>query len=222
LYNSAWLLVGWYRGGCGFRPITNQHEAVVAMELSRMQLLNLIPKNLLRPEGRLKRVTKELLQAIRACSEQRLFGPALILLYAGIDMMASLSRRPDAKHVERKDFLKWVEDYLLPNANLSCAPIDLWAARCGLIHSLSYDSSWTDRDEARRIRYVFDDSDAVKRGMRRLEEQDTSLVVVSFGGLLQAFETAVEGFLRDIESMPLALERINRELAFFPLQFGLR
>ena len=186
-----------------------------------MELLDLIPIDKLTPIGRLKRIRDELLQSIKVNKEQRLFGSALILLYAGIDIMASLTRPQNANEVKNCDFKRWVCDYLLPNSNLNCTEIDLYAARCGLLHSWRYDSRLSASGKARRIRYIFEDIDAVRQIMDKLEEQDTSLVVVNFDDLLQAFEKGMRRFLKEIEHHPqdntIIIERINSELIFFPL-----
>ena len=186
-----------------------------------MDLLDLIPIDKLTPIARLKRIRDELLHTINICKEQRLFGPALILLYSGTDIMASLIRPPNADEVRRDDFLRWAGDYILPDSNLNCTPIELYAARCSILHSLRYDSGLSRDGRARRIRYIFDNADVVRENMEELERQDTSLVVVDFDGLLQAFENGVERFLENIENNPqdntIIIERINNELIFFPL-----
>jgi hypothetical protein len=190
-------------------------------DCKNMELLDLIPIDELTPAGRLKRIRDELLQSIKANKEQRLFGSALILLYAGIDIMASLTRPQNAKEVKNCDFKRWACEYLLPNSNLNCTEIDLYAARCGLLHSWSYDSRLSASGKARWIRYIFEDVDAVRRIMGKHEEQDTSIVVVKFDDLLEAFEKGTRKFLKSIENHPqnntIIIERINSELIFFPL-----
>jgi hypothetical protein len=51
--------------------------------------------------------------------------PALILIYAGIDIFASLARPKSKKKVTRKNFIEWCEKYIPPSGKLSCTGIDL-------------------------------------------------------------------------------------------------
>lgn len=186
-------------------------------------LFDSILREQLEPLGRLRKITGELIQSIKICKEQRLFGPALISLYAGIDILASLNRLAGKDYVTRSDFIQWVEDYVLPNSNLLCTAIDLYAARCGVLHSLRYESTLADEGKARKIRYIFDNVDVVRHIMDNLEKQDSSIVVVDFTELNQSFELGVENFISQLENNPqnnkIILGRINTELIFFPLVF---
>lgn len=60
----------------------------------------------------------ELLIAIEACLKNRLILPGLLLLHAGIDIMAWLNRPESHTDAKRSDFIGWVESYLLPDTRL--------------------------------------------------------------------------------------------------------
>ena len=60
---------------------------------------------------------------------------AMILVYSGIDAFAWLNRPGNIEDVRRTDFEQWVDTYLLPDSGLNCSSSDLYAARCGLVHS---------------------------------------------------------------------------------------
>lgn len=64
--------------------------------------------------------------------------PGLILLYATIDILASLNR-PEAKEdVTRQDFISWIDAYMLPRPPLNCTAVDLYALGvASFIHTLS-------------------------------------------------------------------------------------
>ena len=96
----------------------------------------------------------ELVSSIDICRKDRKLTPSLILLYSTIDIMAWLDRDENHKDVRRSDFIKWVETYLLPNYRFSCTALDLYAARCAIIHSYSSESSLSRNGEANMIFYT--------------------------------------------------------------------
>jgi len=77
----------------------------------------------------------QLFRAIGLCMEHRLWEPTLILLYSGIDAMAWLDREVDKSDVTARDFISWCDRYLLDPADEQLRSEDLYAARCGLLHS---------------------------------------------------------------------------------------
>ncbi len=86
--------------------------------------------------------------------DNRFIGPGLILLYSGIDILAWLNCPKNQKDVNREAFEKWTNKYLLPDSNLPCTATDLYAARCGIVHSFSSVSRLLRDNEAREIWYA--------------------------------------------------------------------
>jgi hypothetical protein len=72
---------------------------------------------------------------IDACIEKKLSGPALILIYSGIDTVGWLDSSED--YATRTSFMKWVDAYLLQAKPLQCTALELYAARCGLLHTFT-------------------------------------------------------------------------------------
>jgi hypothetical protein len=193
-----------------------------------VNLLESLPQlaDVAKPEACLERTKDSLLAGISACREKRLFGPALIILYSGIDIMGSLSRPPDRDPRVRNtkdNFKRWARDFLLPNSGLKCNEDDLYAARCGLIHSLSYRSVSKDKPPPRSIEYIYDDIPGERRGKQAKAGKDPSIIVVELADLSHAFETGLESFYQYVISRndTLVLGRVNEELAFFPLALSL-
>jgi hypothetical protein len=75
------------------------------------------------------------MKAIELCMENHLRTPALILIYAGIDIFSALGRPIEKEFSTRDVFIDWCERYMLPNGNLQCSAPDLYAARCSIIHT---------------------------------------------------------------------------------------
>lgn len=98
-----------------------------------------------------------LLTTIETCFKDKKILPGLILLYAHIDIVASLNRPPSKDEGTRQDFKDWVNQYLLPNSSLSCSADDLYAARCGLVHSYIAEARLTRSGNAKQIFYAWGD-----------------------------------------------------------------
>src|SRR2546430_3498723 len=90
---------------------------------------------------------------IEACLQNSLSAPALILLYSGIDTAGWLDS--DQQYATRSSFISWVDKYLLRAKKLACTALDLYAARCGLVHIFTPDSHLSARGDARRICYAW-------------------------------------------------------------------
>jgi len=100
---------------------------------------------------------EQLCKSIELCIKEKLISPSLILLYSGIDIAAWLAiDNPTVK----KRFIRWVDTYLLPMKKIRCTAIELYAARCGLIHRFSADSDLIEKGkgDVRRIVYAWGDS----------------------------------------------------------------
>jgi len=93
-------------------------------------------------------------EGVRVLREARLVQPCLAVIYSTIDAAAWLTADHDGD-VTRDDFIAWVERYLLPQSKLTCSAIDLYAARCGVLHSMSAYSRLQRRGNARLICYVW-------------------------------------------------------------------
>ena len=76
---------------------------------------------------------------------------ALALVFSSIDKMAWLTS-VNIDHT-RSDFIRWIDDYLLPAGSISLDAIDLYAARCGFLHTGSSESKLFRDGKAKQIFY---------------------------------------------------------------------
>src|SRR5688500_6968026 len=102
---------------------------------------------------------KTIADGISACCEKRLYLPALILVYSGIEITAALDNE-DPTIGTQEIFRNWVKKYLLPVRMLYCNDADLYGARCGLIHTLTPYSKMSSSGRARTIAYAWGDGSA--------------------------------------------------------------
>lgn len=74
----------------------------------------------------------------------------LILTYCAIDILAFLSLPLKKKDVTKKDFINWVKKYMSQyNA------IEIYSARCALVHTYSAESKLSRKGFSRKISYSY-------------------------------------------------------------------
>lgn len=99
--------------------------------------------------------TKELFEVLVFCAEKKNRLGTLILLYSGIDMLASLTRPKTQMDTDGATFKDWVRTYLLPRKPaLKITAEDIWGARCGILHTNQPDSKTSRKGVARVLQYV--------------------------------------------------------------------
>jgi hypothetical protein len=97
---------------------------------------------------------QQLMAGIEVCLERQLQFPTLTLVYSGIDAVAWLGSAPTETAV-RARFTRWVDKYLLAKYPLPCRAIDLYAARCGMLHTLTGDAQLIELGEAIPLSYAW-------------------------------------------------------------------
>lgn len=136
---------------------------------------------------------ERLVTAIRLCLDNNLQGPALILIYSTIDILATLGRNKKHRYVKKEDFLQWVEKYLLPDSDLQCSAVDLYGARCGILHSYSPASNLSALGSAKMLIHVWgNDSEAeFLKPIEKTEPQNILVVHVE-----KLFTALIEGIIK--------------------------
>jgi len=123
---------------------------------------------------------------IDACIEKNAKTPALVLIYSAIDTTGWLDSTEAFS--TRADFIRWVDKYLLKSRQLKCTAIDLYAARCGLLHTFTPDSQLSSMVKARVIYYAWGKAKA--EDMQRsidLKNKSNDLVALHVNELYQAW-----------------------------------
>ena len=139
---------------------------------------------------------------INYCFGSGKWTPGLILFYSSIDIMASLNRDPAKSKVTRSDFVEWVNRYLLPGSELTCSAIDLYAARCGLVHSYSPDSDLSRDLKAKKIYYAHGNKKAIELQTIINKSSHKDIISVHIDQLFEALKVAVERFASALKSNP--------------------
>ncbi len=159
-----------------------------------------------------------LIKAIGFCIEKRLFLPCLTLLYSGIDIIAWLDRPESKPDVQGADFINWIEKYLLPDSEISCNGIDLYSARCAILHSYTAESKKTREDEAKKIYYCWGEAKIEDLQKEINSQGNSSAIPLHIEKLFEAFVRGVGRFVKetDIKKMELIIQRSNKMLSNLP------
>jgi hypothetical protein len=151
---------------------------------------------------------KALIEAIRTSFDPDPTLAGLILLYASMDMISSLTRPLTQDDTCKKIFKGWVDDYMLPNSGLKCNASDIYAARCGVLHTLSTSSQHSRSNKARRLEYV-DNPTQVQRCQQSVDSTETNIVVVPLPMLLNAFYRGIIRFAEAAQQDEDLLARVS-------------
>ncbi len=96
-----------------------------------------------------------MVEAAELCLQHKKFDSALALVYVTMGAMAWVSMPTGQKDVTRRDFYTWVDRYLLPGSGLACTAEELYGARCGMLHSLTVESTLSRQGKVRTIHYAW-------------------------------------------------------------------
>jgi len=138
------------------------------------------------------------IKAIDLCIENNLRVPALILIYSGIDIFSSLNRPIEKDVGTREDFKMWCDLYMLSQNELPCSSVDLYAARCGVIHSSSSESKLSRNNQAKEIIYSWgNQTPEPLQGI--LNKVGIIAYVIQVETLADVFKKAVQNYLNDVK-----------------------
>jgi hypothetical protein len=152
---------------------------------------------------------------IELCLENRLHDPAQVLIYSAIDVVSWLAS-PE-KYASKASFIKWVEAYLLPGTPIKCTALDLYAARCGILHTLTPEARPIPHENPRLICYATGDStvEGVQRTIE-LSRKTDRFVAVHINDLYKAWRLGLERFSKEIERDPgMKLRAYSKARKFF-------
>lgn len=160
----------------------------------------------------------QVIQGTQACIDQKLHMPALILIYTLIDTLAWASSSNKEARV-RQRFEAWVTDWI--GSRLACSATELYAARCGILHTLTSKADLTTNGNVREVAYAWGTakSEDLQATIDHLGKKN--VVAVHVSELFQAVCEAVADMLEKAESdaslgsslnEAAALHLVNEEL----------
>ena len=147
---------------------------------------------------------------IKACEQAKCVVSALTLIYSAVDALAALTREAKETRVMRKQFLTWVGKYLLPELGVAPTALDIYGARCGVVHMYASTSDLSRAGKAKLVVYKW------RKGHRPddpvLAERACSATVIEIESLIESLDRAVGQFERDIDSDSGLRSRVERNI----------
>ena len=164
----------------------------------------------------------DLLTSISLCLENKLQLPALILIYSTIDMLAHLNRPKNNQDGARKNYCIWCDKYILPNTeDIHCDSIDLYAARCALLHTYGYKAALTESGQARIVAYAWGDKSAKKMKLvTELTSFKDTASHVHINKLAHGLSVGIDIFMEDILKDPAKHELVKERSKEFFVNFS--
>ena len=149
----------------------------------------------------------QLFEAIDLCVKQNYILPSLCRIYSGIDTISWVVFGDIAV---KERFVKFVENHMYKEKKLGPAPIDIYAARCAVLHTMTPDSDLSTQNKAVPLNYAW--------GNANLEELKKSVQSINFGEvscvhlneLVESFRLGVANFIETNGSDSECLARMKK------------
>lgn len=159
-------------------------------------------------------------KTIDFCIDNNYLLPALTLIYTLIDAMSWIYRPENKNDSTREDFIKWVNEFLLKDSILECNAIDLYAARCGVVHSMTPRAKLIRYKKARTICYCWGNksveelNQVISLHEKKGRSEKGLYVAVHINDLFEYLKIGINRFneyvLVDKKNFNLFMKRINQ------------
>ena len=138
----------------------------------------------------------DLLNAIEESYKNGWYMPCLVLLYSGLDVVASLEPSRGSGVGDR--FEKWVDRYMLRSYPLPCTARDLYAARCAVVHTFTPESDLSRKGKARVIGYGFGSAAVTELDKASAFANQSGQVNVHVRDLIDAFRNGFADYYQEV------------------------
>jgi hypothetical protein len=136
--------------------------------------------------------------------------PGLVLLYTGIDIVASLERRGDEG--TKAAFVRWCSSYL-DESLVPCTSVDLYSARCGILHGHTPDSDLTRAGKARKVYYAWGTGKAASLDEIAKHVKTSDAINIHVDGLRDAFLSGIKEWATDVQKDPTRTAKVEKRLS---------
>ena len=133
-------------------------------------------------------------KGIQVAVDNDCFDSAVILILSGIDSMAYLNMPAEQQDVTKNDFVAWAERYIKFPCKEQLTGLDLYGARCAMLHSFGAVSKMSREGKCRMVGYMDQSVPEVRYNPAVSKE----LVLVSVPALAGAFFQGIDEFLVDL------------------------
>lgn len=153
--------------------------------------------------------------AIATCLNAELPEASLVLIYSGFDTFGLLAAAPGTLDASGDSYKQWCEKYILPRIKSvegdPVTAVDLWGARCGVLHTSTPLSKLEREGKAHQIWYQFAD----KVGVNFIMNSKLPPLGLDVQNLALAFKEGGIASITDINKDPLAFQAADARAQHF-------
>lgn len=154
----------------------------------------------------------EMLDAAARSTQLRQHLPTAVLIYAHIDTLAWAGSSKQGASV-RKNFEDWVSKWMLPELTIETPTLtatDLYAARCGVLHTLTASSDLSDLGKAKKVVYAWGSATAqAANDVIATSNAAGKVATLHFETLLSALRNGYERFIAAAAQDPVLQQRLE-------------
>ena len=158
-------------------------------------------------------------KAIGTLFKADLLPHSLVIIYSTIDTCGLLDAPATQTVATGGSFKEWVKKYVLTYPGLEFNEIDLWAARCAVLHTFTSESDLSNAGKARQLVYYTGDESAphIQRFVAFAKTQDGGKhLPVHYGYLAESVFSAMKAFIPHLAancaSSPIHVGRLRKVL----------
>ncbi|MDP2893013.1 MAG: hypothetical protein Q8N78_01435 [Sulfurimonas sp.] len=134
----------------------------------------------------------QIFYGIELCLENKLQFPTLSLIYSTIDSLAWIAYGDIGVG---SGFKKWVDEYMFKEKKSNITPIDLYSARCAIIHTLTPNSRDSNKKQASVIAYAWGNEDVNILEKSIENSKYDNLKVIHINDLFENLKLGTLGFI---------------------------
>jgi hypothetical protein len=164
-------------------------------------------------------IEKYLLATIEATGklyQSSLYGHLLVVVYSAIDTVGLLDAPSNQTTASGQSFKDWVKKYLLIYPDIEFNEIDLWGARCAVLHTFTSQSDLSQSGKAKELMYFGGDknTEAAKTFDTEIRAmQGGNYLPVHFETLYLAFIKALGIFATDLAARCKSDKAVSKRLS---------
>ena len=152
----------------------------------------------------------QIIHGIELCLENKLQLPTLNLIYSSIDSLSWIAYGD----IEVKTrFTKYIECYMYKEKKLKPSPIDLYAARCAILHTLTSESNISNKGKALQIPYAWGNASVNDLEKSITLSNNNKLIALHINDLFESFKQGLLLFLESNKNNEECITRINKHFA---------
>jgi hypothetical protein len=157
--------------------------------------------------------------AIKALHREQCFEQSLVVLYALIDTVGLVDNQFGKTSANRTTFKNWINTYVNVSS-LNVSADDIYAARCGILHSFSSESDLSRKGRAKEIQYYLDQSNSEGFKILTQSNHQTNVITVPLIEFFNEIKSGMEKMIVSIDFKNAEVQsRISSILRRYVLNF---